>query len=103
MFSHEKLQKPKTTSLILTLIVAAAAFYIQQISAVGGYLLALLALVLIFVVSVLDVPWWPNKKTPENPIIFSLLWGLMIGILLPFLFSIFTKDGFKGIFQMFMA
>jgi len=36
MFSHEKLQKPKTKSLVLTLAVAVAAFYMQQHSSLVG-------------------------------------------------------------------
>jgi RsiW-degrading membrane proteinase PrsW (M82 family) len=99
MFSHEKLQRPKAKSIALTFIVAVASFYSQQISAFVGYLLCLVILVMMIIVSFFDLRWWPNKKSPENPIIFSLLWGLIIGLLIPFLISRFMEDGLDGVLQ----
>ncbi len=99
MFSHEKLQIPKTRSIALTLIVAAGSFYTQQVSALVGYFLCLVILIMILIVSLFDLPWWPNKKTPENPIVFSILWGLIIGLLIPFLISRFMEDGLDGVLQ----
>ena len=99
MFSHEKLQRPKAKSIALTFIVAVASFYSQQISAFVGYLLCLVILIMMIIVSFFDLRWWPNKKSPENPIIFSLLWGLIIGLLIPFLISRFMEDGLDGVLQ----
>jgi hypothetical protein len=99
MFSHEKLQRPKSISIALTLIVAVASFYTQQVSALVGYLLCMVIFIMMIIVSFFDLPWWPNKKTPENPIIFSLLWGLIIGLLIPFLISRFMEDGLDGVIQ----
>ena len=99
MFSHEKLQRPKTRSIALTLIVAAGSFYAQQNSALVGYFLCLVILIMILIVSLFDLPWWPNEKTPENPIIFSILWGLIIGLLTPFLISRFMEDGLDGVLK----
>ena len=99
MFSHKKLQRPKAKSIALTFIVAVASFYSQQISAFVGYLLCLVILIMMIIVSFFDLRWWPNKKSPENPIIFSLLWGLIIGLLIPFLISRFMEDGLDGVLQ----
>lgn len=48
-----------------------------------GYFLALLTMIAIVVASLTD-SFWPSKETPENPIVFGLFWGLMLGLLLPY-------------------
>ena len=84
MFTTQKLKRPKLISLILTILVALAAYYIQHVSAFGGYLLALLALIMIIVASLTN-SYWPTKQKSEQPILFSLFWGLMLGLILPFI------------------
>ena len=86
MFTNQKLQKPKKQSLIFVLLVAIAAYYIQQVSAFGGYLLALLTLLMIIIASWTN-SYWPTKQKPENPIVFPTFWGLILGLILPFIIS----------------
>ena len=62
------------------------AFAGQQMSPKIGYYLALLAMLSIVAASFTD-SFWPSKQKPENPLVFGLFWGLMLGLLLPFVLS----------------
>lgn len=86
MLSSQKLGKPRTKSLVLTPVVAIMAFALAAVTPRYGYLLALLAMVAIILASWTG-SFWPSQMKSENPWIFGLFWGLMIGLLLPFVLS----------------
>ncbi len=77
---------PNNNSLILALLVAVTAYYVQHVSAFGGYLLALLTLLMIIIASLTN-SFWPTKQKSEKPMIFALFWGLMLGLILPFVIT----------------
>lgn len=77
------MQKPKPKSLLGTLAVTVSVFIGSQTSAVVGYVLALSALVLIIVATLQMELIWPTRTKTENPLVFSLFWGLMIGLIGP--------------------
>ena len=101
MFRNQRLIKPKSISLLLTLIIAFIAFASSQSSAFIGYLIALLALLTI-IIAMHTKSIWPTKTQVENPFIFSLFWGLMVGLLLPFLIATYLDGGLKRIYEMIM-
>lgn len=99
MFRGQTLVKPKSRSLLLTLVVAAVAFSGAQLSPLIGYGLALLTLVIIALAVSMD-SIWPTRAKAEHVLVFPLFWGLLVGVLLPFLLGIFLEDGFSGIYKL---
>ena len=93
--------KPKNISILLTLVVALFAFVSSRASTLLGYFLALLTLLAIIVAMHTD-SIWPTIKKVENPYVFSLFWGLIIGLLIPFLLETYLDGGLNGVYEMIM-
>ena len=47
---------------------------------VRGYTLAILMLIMIGAQAFFSLTMWPTLKQQENPIVFVLFWGLMLGL-----------------------
>lgn len=93
---------PQNKSLLGALSVTALAMLGSQASAMIGYVAALLALVMIIVAVHLQ-GIWPTKARKENPLVFSLFWGLMIGIIAPFILTTFWSGGASAVWEIFAA
>ncbi|GAB5412637.1 MAG: hypothetical protein Cons2KO_02400 [Congregibacter sp.] len=93
---------PQTKSLIGAVVVAALVFIGSQSSPVLGYLLALSALVMILVAALVG-SIWPTQSKRENPLVFSLFWGLMVGAIAPFLVSIYLEGGASAVIEIFTS
>lgn len=98
LFDVMALKKPQNKSLLLTVLVAVAAYWGAQFSPYIGYVLALLTLILIGFYSHAA---WPSSEKTENPYLFSLFWGLIIVLLLPFLATTFINEGIDGFIRIF--
>ena len=93
--------KPKNISLLLTFSVAFFAFIGSKTSNIFGYFLALVAHLAI-IIAMQTNSIWPTRKKAENPYVFSLFWGLIIGLIIPFLLEIYLKNGLNGVYEMLM-
>jgi len=102
MFRNQSLAMPKKKSLLFTLIVASSVFFGAQASPIVGYFVALLGLVVIVLASFLE-SFWPTKAKAENAVAFSLFWGIMIGVLLPFVLTTFLEGGLRGVYEIFAS
>lgn len=100
MFRNDALEKPKKLSLFCALIVAIAVYFSSQWSPYIGYFLALLTMILIGFAS---HSVWPTRKRPENPFVFSLFWGLIIGLVIPYLITKIMTEGFESIIDLVMS
>lgn len=97
MFRDEKLTRPKKQSIIFTLIASLAAYYSAEFFPLIGYFLAITSMLLIGFAS---DSVWPTIKKSENPFVFALFWGLIIGLILPSLIIKLMDEGFAGIIDM---
>jgi len=97
MWSGDKLVKPKKISLLLSIVFAIIVYFLSRISPMISYILALAVLI---IEGFMDMPWWPTQAREENVVAFSITWGLILGLVLPFLISIFMDKGFEGIIEM---
>ena len=93
---------PQAGSLLGTLAVTVLVFLGSQASPVVGYLVALLALVMI-VVAMYMGSIWPTRANKENPLVFSLFWGLMIGAIAPFLIATYLQGGVAALYEIFTS
>jgi hypothetical protein len=93
--------RPQLKRLLLTFVVALFAFVGSQTSNLFGYFLALLALLAI-IIAMHTNSIWPTRKKVENPYVFSLFWGAIIGLLIPFLLKTYLKGGLNGIYEMLL-
>jgi hypothetical protein len=84
MNKHFTPVKPQKISIVYTLIVAVIAYLSSQLSPYVGYLLALFTMI---VIGFASDSIWPTVKKPEKPLVFSLFWGLIIGLLIPYLIT----------------
>ena len=90
--------KPSKVSIIATMVIAIMSFLGQQASPIIGYLLAMLTLIMIFAVTIgLEV--WPRIGQKENSLVFSLFWGLMLGLIMPFAVQVLLEEGFEGLYE----
>ncbi|MEY5013316.1 MAG: hypothetical protein RLY69_1031 [Verrucomicrobiota bacterium] len=95
-----QLGRPQNKSLIGALVVAVVVLIGSQTSAVIGYALALLALIMI-VVAEFTKSIWPTKGGKENAFVFSLFWGLILGGIVPFIITTFLEGGVSAVFKIF--
>ena len=102
MFREQKYTKPQLKSVIATLAVAGLAFFASQISPMVGYFLALLTLVSIIIASFTN-SFLPTQAKKENILIFSLFWGLMLGLIVPILISTYLEGGLLAIWEIFSS
>jgi drug/metabolite transporter (DMT)-like permease len=102
MFRSNALARPGKVSLWLTLTVAIFTFYGSQASASLGYLCALLCLVAMIFASSLN-SFWPTGRKAENPLVFAMFWGSLIGVVFPFLLQTFFDKGLQGVFEVFAS
>ena len=100
MVRSQALTKPKKQSVLLSLVVAGAAFAACQISPLIGYFVALLTLIMMIVASLMD-SMWPTKMKQENTLVFSLFWGLILGVVVPYIVSTFLDGGVAAVYEMF--
>jgi len=99
MFKGQGLAKPRAGSLLGALVVAAIAVIGSRASPLLGYGFALLALVMI-IVAMLTNSIWASQSRKENPFVFSLFWGLMLGLIVPYLVTTFMEGGASAIYEM---
>lgn len=99
MFTNTRFAYPQKRSLLGTLVAATVAFIGVQSSAFVGFLAAIFTLLMIIVASFMEGSIWPTKRKKENWIIFSLFWGLMIGVLLPFLVKKYLGGGVEAMLE----
>ncbi len=97
MFRNDALVRPQLKSVLFTLIVAAIAYLASLYSPAIGYWLAILTLLAIGFIS---NSIWPTKGKRENPYLFSLFWGLIIGMLLPFLITKVANEGIASLLNL---
>ena len=100
MFRDDALKRPQTISIVLTPVVAVGAYFGAAYSPMIGYTLAILTMLLIGFAS---RSVWPTRKQSENPIVFALFWGLILGLVVPMLLSILMTEGIAGIWDMVVA
>ncbi|CAH0991740.1 hypothetical protein SIN8267_01854 [Sinobacterium norvegicum] len=100
MFRNEKMVVPGGLHIALTIIVAVLSFAANNYSPAAGYVLGLVALVLIGSQFWFSFRIWPTYGHSANPCIFGLYWGLMSGLILPFIFSILINEGMQGIWDL---
>lgn len=97
MFRNDTLIKPKNTSFFFAFVVALAAFFGAHESPLIGYFLALLTMLLIGFAS---DSIWPTITKTENSIVFSVFWGLIVGLFIPYLIKKISNEGFMSMIDM---
>lgn len=102
MFRGRGLVILQTQSLLGALAFAVSVFCASQTSAIVGYLVALSALLMI-VIGMYTESIWPTSAKRENPLVFSMFWGLMIGALLPFLVGVYLNGGLSAVYEIFKS
>ncbi len=102
MFRGQELTKPKSQSIFFTVIVAVVVFLGSLVSPIVGYLSGLIGLLAIIFASITD-SFWPTRNKPENSMVFSLFWGIMLGGIAPMILSIFLEGGFKAVYEMLLS
>lgn len=99
MFRNQTLAKPKRLSVLLTISLAVMVFVGDLYSPVIGYLASLLGSVAM-IFALFMHSFWPARNKPENPVVFAVFWGVMIGGVLPMLMDTFFERGFKGVYDL---
>jgi hypothetical protein len=102
MFRGQGLAKPRVKSLVGALAVMVLAILGSQTSPMLGYVFAFSALVMIIVVMLTD-SIWPTQSRKENSLVFSLFWGLMIGVIAPHLVTTFLEGGASAVYEIFTS
>ena len=102
MFRDSTLIKPKTQSIVLTIMIAIAVFWGADFSPIVGYFLGVGCLVLMIVASLIQ-SFSPTRGKTENTIVFSLFWGIILGAIVPLLLNIFLEEGFAGIYELLVS
>lgn len=100
MFRNEKLILPSTLHVTLAATVALCAFFMNLYSPAIGYVLALVTLILIALQVWFSLRVWPTVGHSANPYFFALYWGLMSGLVIPFIIEIFIDEGITGVLDM---
>lgn len=100
MFRNEKLVVPGKLHISLAVLVALCSFLANHFSPVIGYILALMALIMITLQFWFSFRIWPTFGHQANPYLFGLFWGLIVGLVIPFLVSVMLNDGAQGIWDL---
>lgn len=102
MANGQGLAKPQIKSLVGTAIVVVAAMLGSEASPMLGYAFALLALIMI-IVALSTNSIWPSNSRKENSLVFSLFWGLMLGLVVPYLVTIYLEGGLSAVYELYRA
>lgn len=102
MFRSQGLARPQTKSLIGVLVVAVLALVGSQATPMLGYVFALSTLIMIIVAMLMNSVW-PTQSRKENSLVFSLFWGLMIGIVLPVVVDTLMEGGLAGLYELYQS
>ena len=100
MFRNEKLMAPSRFHVFVTIAVAVISCTTNYFSNVAGYALALLTIALIGLQAWFSFRIWPTYGNAANPYVFGLYWGLIVGLILPFIFIIVANEGISGIWML---
>ena len=99
IFRGEGAARPQKKSLIGAVVATVVVLLGSQVSPVVGYLFALAAMVMI-VVALFTDSIWPTRIKKEKPLVFALFWGLMLGVLVPFVVETFLEGGWSAVVEM---
>lgn len=102
MFKGQGLVKPQGKSFLAAFAVTVLVIFGSQASAVVGYILALSALLMIIVAIHME-SIWPTRAKKENALVFSLFWGLMIGLIVPFFRTAYLQGGATAVYEVLTA
>lgn len=100
MYRGQGIGMPQVKSLVGALATGFLVMLGSQTSPLLGYVFALSALVMI-IVALHTESIWPTQSRKENPLIFSLFWGLMIGAIGPFIVTTFLDGGVSAVYEIF--
>ena len=103
MFRSEKLIAPSRLDIALTIVVAAFSLIANHYSPAAGYVLAIATLLLILLQLFFSLSIWPTRGKEANPYLFGLYWGLMAGLVIPFLLQELFTGGLKGIWDLLIG
>lgn len=100
MFRNEKMAVPSRLHIAFAIIVAVLSFAANHYSLAAGYVLALVVIVLIGLQCWFSFRVWPTYGYNVNPYVFGVYWGLMSGLVLPYILSILINEGILGILDL---
>jgi len=103
MFRDEKLILPTIKDLAPTLFVALGAFVANNYSPLLGYLLALLTIILIASQFLFSIRIWPTVAHNVNPWFFMFYWGLIMGLVIPFLVLLVATEGINSLWTLMIS
>ncbi|KZY63837.1 MAG: hypothetical protein MK096_14010 [Oleiphilaceae bacterium] len=101
MFRNDKLIRPKNLSITITLVLSLLMWFASNTFPIIGLGLAILALGLLAYQCLFYLHVWPTFKQPENPLLFSIYWSLIAGLIIPFLITELIENGVGGILNIF--
>ena len=100
VFRKEKIIVPGRLHVVLAIIVAFTSFAANHYSPAAGIVLALVAVTLIGLQFWFAFRIWPTYGYGVNPCIFGLYWGLVSGLILPFILSVAINEGVQGVWEL---